>query len=98
MLRSRDVVAPPLNEIAYASRVGGGYDIRIFELRDARVNGTITDGIGSNESPAFAPNGRHIAFVSDRTGTPQIYTIARDGTRPAPDHQGRAQRYPNWSQ
>ncbi len=57
----------PLNEIAYASQAGGGYEIRIFSF-GTRESRAITDGIGSNESPAFAPNGRHIAFMSDRTG------------------------------
>ena len=40
---------------------------------------TITDGIGSNESPAFSPNGRHIAFTSTRAGKEQIFIIDRDG-------------------
>ena len=39
----------------------------------------LTFGEGSNESPAFAPNGRHIAFSSTRAGKRQIYTIARTG-------------------
>jgi TolB protein len=88
----------PLNEIAYASQAGGGYEIRIFSF-GTRESRAITDGIGSNESPAFAPNGRHLAFMSDRTGRPQIYTIARDGTdlRQITKQPG-GNRYPNWSQ
>ena len=86
----------PFNEIAYASQSGGGYDIRIYDFA-TRNTRTVTDGIGSNESPAFSPNGRHIAFTSTRAGKAQIFTIARDGN-------GRKQittlgenRYPNWS-
>ena len=88
---------PPLNQIAYASRSGGGYEIRLFDFNE-RTSTTITDGIGSNESPAFAPNGRHIAFVSDRSGTPQIYTIARDGRDLKQITKVGANRYPTWSQ
>jgi TolB protein len=88
---------PPLNEIAYASRSGGGYEIRLFDFNE-RVSRAITDGNGSNESPAFAPNGRHIAFVSDRSGTPQIYTIARDGTDLKQITKVGSNRYPTWSQ
>jgi TolB protein len=33
-----------------------------------------------NESPAFSPNGRHIAFTSTRSGTQQIWTMTRTGT------------------
>ncbi len=89
--------APPRNEIAYASRTGGGYEIRLFDF-GTRESTVITDGIGSNESPAFAPNGRHIAFVSDRTGTPQIYTIARDGRDLKQITKAGSNRYPTWSQ
>ena len=87
----------PLNEIAYTSRAGGGYEIRIFDF-NTRTSRSITDGIGSNESPAFAPNGRHLAFVSDRTGKPQVYTIARDGTNLRQITKGGSNKFPNWSQ
>ncbi len=86
-----------VNEIAYASRAGGGYQIRVFDVAK-RESRTITDGIGSNESPAFAPNGRHLAFMSDRTGRAQIYTIARDGSDLRQITKAGANKYPNWSQ
>jgi TolB protein len=86
----------PLNEIAYTSRAGGGYEIRIFDF-NTRTSRAITDGIGSNESPAFAPNGRHLAFVSDRTGRPQIYTIARDGTNLRQITKVGNNKFPDWS-
>jgi TolB protein len=87
----------PLNEIAYTSRAGGGYEIRIFDF-NTRTSRAITDGIGSNESPAFAPSGRHLAFVSDRSGRPQIYTIARDGTNLRQITKVGSNKFPNWSQ
>jgi TolB protein len=34
----------------------------------------------SNEDPAFSPDGRQILFVSDRTGTRQLFLINTDGT------------------
>jgi TolB protein len=87
----------PLNEIAYAAQSGGGYDIKVFSFA-TRESRTITDSIGTNESPAFAPNGRHLAFWSDRSGKPQIYTIARDGTDLKQITKSGSNRYPNWSQ
>lgn len=87
----------PFNEIAYTSQAGGGNQIRIFDFA-TRSTKTITDGIGSNESPAFSPNGRHIAFVSDRNGTEQIYTIDRDGQNLRQITRSGRNRYPNWSQ
>ena len=34
----------------------------------------------NNEDPAFAPDGRHVLFVSDRTGVKQLYLVNTDGT------------------
>jgi TolB protein len=68
----------PYNEIAYTARTGPGFDIKIYDVANATTK-TLTDGSGSNESPSFSPNGRHIAFMSTRAGKWQIFTIARDG-------------------
>jgi TolB protein len=87
----------PFNEIAYASRTGAGYDIRIFDFANNGTK-TVTDGIGSNESPAFSPNGRHIAFTSTRAGKEQIFVIDRDGKNLHQLTRTGMNRYPNWSQ
>lgn len=69
----------PFNEIAYASRGGGGNDIKVIDLA-TRERRQITFGEGSNESPAYAPNGRHLAFSSTRAGRlRQIFLIDRMG-------------------
>ena len=68
----------PFNEIAYSSRTGPGHDIKILEIATGVIR-QLTFGLGTNESPTFAPNGRHLAFTSNRTGEKQIFTIARDG-------------------
>ena len=87
----------PFNEIAYASRGGAGYDIKIFDFA-TRASKTITDGVGSNESPAFSPNGRHLAFTSTRAGKEQIFLIDRDGKNLRQVTRQGMNRYPNWSQ
>ncbi len=69
---------PPFNEIAYASKDGPGYDIKVLDLATSHVS-QLTFGEGTNESPAFAPNGRHIAFMSTRSGKAQVFTMAKDG-------------------
>ena len=73
------------------SRTGAGFDVKIYSFATGQTT-RITDGIGTNESPAFSPNGRHIAFVSTRNGKAQIFTIGRDGERPPADYARRQQR------
>jgi TolB protein len=86
----------PYNEIAYSARSGPGFDIRIFDVASGQTR-TITDGAGTNESPAFSPNGRHIAFSSSRLGKVHIFTIARDGRNLRQITRVGNNTYPNWS-
>jgi TolB protein len=68
----------PYNEIAYAARTGPGFDIKVLDLATGERR-QMTFGEGSNESPAYAANGRHLVFSSTRTGKRQLYTIDRTG-------------------
>jgi TolB protein len=86
----------PFNEIAYAARTGPGYDIKIYDVGSGESK-KITDGIGSNESPAFSPNGRHIAFVSTRSGKSEIFTVDRDGNNLRQITRDGNNKFPNWS-
>jgi TolB protein len=88
----------PFNEIAYASRTSpAGFDIKILDL--AKMQSTpITFGEGSNESPAYAPNGRHLVFMSTRGGgRQQLYTIGRDGRDLRQITRTGGNFMPNWS-
>lgn len=38
--------------------------------------------IGGNRSPSFSPDGRRIAFVSDRSGVPQVWMVPSEGGEP----------------
>jgi TolB protein len=86
----------PFNEIAYAAQSGPGYDIRIFDVATGQTR-TLTDGVGTNESPTFSPNGRHIAFISSRLGKMNIFTMARDGKGLRQITRNGTNTYPNWS-
>ena len=69
----------PYNEIAYSSRTGPGHDIKVVDLATNEVR-QLTFGLGTNESPSYSPNGRHLAFMSTRgSGRKQIWVIGRDG-------------------
>jgi len=89
----------PYNEIAYASRTSpGGFDIKIVNLDNMQIS-QVTFGQGSNESPAYAPNGRHLVFMSTRGGgRQQLYSVGRDGRDLRQLTKVGANFMPNWSQ
>ena len=87
----------PYNEIAFAARTGPGFDIKILSLADG-VTRQITFGEGTNESPAWSLNGRHLAFVSTRAGRSQIFTVDRDGRNVRQLTRDGNNFTPNWSQ
>jgi len=86
----------PYNEIAFAARTGPGYDIKVLTLATGETK-QITFGDGSNESPAWAPNGRHLAFTSTRAGREQIFTVDRDGKNVRQVTREGNNYAPNWS-
>ncbi len=42
----------------------------------------LTHGMAWDEQPRFSPDGRHIAFTSDRNGGDNIWVMDRDGSHP----------------
>jgi TolB protein len=58
----------------------------------------ITAGPGDNQGAAWAPNGRHLAFQSNRLGRWQVFAMALDGAPPLQVTQGAGESTsPSWS-
>ena len=87
----------PHNEIAFAARTGPGFDIKILGIASGETR-QITFGEGTNESPAWSPNGRHLAFSSTRAGRTQVFTVDRDGRNLRQITKDGNNTTPNWSQ
>jgi TolB protein len=87
----------PFNEIAFTSRTGPGFDLKVLNLASGETR-QITFGEGTNESPAWSPNGRHLAFMSTRAGRSQIFTVDRDGKNIRQLTKDGNNFTPNWSQ
>jgi TolB protein len=71
-------------------------DIKVLSLATREVR-QLTFGEGTNESPSWAPNGRHLAFMSTRSGKSQIFLIARDGKNLKQITKTGNNQYPDWS-
>ncbi len=87
----------PHNEIAFAARTGPGFDIKILGIASGETR-QITFGEGTNESPAWSPNGRHLAFSSTRAGRTQVFTVDRDGRNLRQITKDGNNTTPYWSQ
>jgi TolB protein len=87
----------PYNEIAFTARTGPGFDIKILNIGTGETR-QITFGEGTNESPAWSPNGRHLAFSSTRAGRLQIFTVDRDGRNLRQITREGNNQTPHWSQ
>ena len=86
----------PFNELAFVCRTGPGYDIKVFDFATDETR-QITFGEGSNESPAYSANGRHLAFTSTRAGRVQVFTVGRDGKNVRQVTKVGSNFTPDWS-
>jgi TolB protein len=58
----------------------------------------LTNSPARDHSPAWSPDGRQIAFVSERDGNPEIYVMNADGTEVTRLTKSPAQDlWPAWS-
>src|SRR3954469_1499539 len=55
-----------------------GFDIYVARVKGGRVRRLTTD-VGNDTQPAWSPNGKRIAFTSDRTGNQDVYTMRSGG-------------------
>jgi TolB protein len=95
--------APDGRTLAFARSDESGTDIFTANVVDRCCAQRLTVGrYADNLSPTFSPDGRRIAFVSTRSGPPQIYVMAANGTDQellAPFDYGAtgASNAPEWS-
>jgi TolB protein len=69
-----------------STRAGGDMDIHAMDGDGTHVR-RLTDATGYDYAPGWSPDGRRIAFMSDRSGTAEIHLMRADGS-----HQRRFSR------
>lgn len=85
-----------VSEIAYASRIEGAvFDVVVQDLLTNQIR-QLTSQRGLNESPSWAPNGRHLVFTSTRTGDSQLFTVNRDSSKLRQITFEGSSRTPGW--
>jgi Tol biopolymer transport system component len=67
-------------EFVVANYTGRGWTIFRMDVSQAKPT-ALTDEQSNNQEPVWSPDGMRIAFVSDRDGHPEIYTMQPDGSR-----------------
>lgn len=78
---SSPAISPDGRRLVYSSRKDTQIDSDLF-LADIDGTGArnLTNNPGIDTSPTWSPSGQQIAFISDRSGTPQLWMMGADGT------------------
>jgi TolB protein len=82
--------APDGKTLVYSHGLDAGYGVESVDISRMCCAHILThDGrFADNVSPTYSPDGQRIAYVSNRTGVPEIYVMDDDGT-------GRTQLVPS---
>ena len=73
--------SPDGKTLVFSRAIEEGTDVYAFNLKDNCCLQRLTVGrYSDNLSPTYSPDGQRIAFVSTRSGLPQLYVMASDGT------------------
>ena len=88
--------SPKGDTIVYTARAGG-HDLWAVNADGSNAR-RLTAGPGSNQGATWAPNGRHLAFQSNRLGAWKIFAMLADGSEQARVTRGPGEyTSPSWS-
>lgn len=82
--------------IVYCSVTGEDRDIWIIDA-DGQNQRQLTANSRINNQPSVSPDGRHIFFLSDRTGGPHIWRMDLDGSNQTQVTNGNGEQNPSCS-
>jgi Tol biopolymer transport system component len=60
----------------------GGDDVYVMRANGSRQERLTVNGLPTDSGPVFSPNGKEIAFQTNRDGNFEIYTMQADGKTP----------------
>ena len=84
--------------IAFVSQVGRGKEIFVMDYDGERIK-RLTNNGSLNLNPAWSPDGSEIAFLSYRTGRPELVILSSSGDlrKAYPQQKGELNLAPEWS-
>ena len=89
--------SPNDKEIAYSASPNGDADIWVSDINGSLAR-RLTSFRGPDVSPTYNPRtGQQIAWISGRTGLPQLYTMEADGSAVTRLTDGGYATSPSWS-
>ena len=74
--------APGGSVIAASVDMGGQSDLVLIDPKTGQIKKQLTDTAWDEVSATWSPDGARIAFVSNKTGNPQIYVVSAGGGEP----------------
>ncbi len=74
----------------------GSSDIYLMDIASKQWVQLTHDG-GHNDSPSWSPDNRHIVFQSNRSGSPEIWSMLADGSKVQQLTFSGRNSQPNWS-
>lgn len=86
------------DQIVHESWTGSRTSLAVRRLESGHSKGLVAGIENSTETtPVVSPDGRHIAFSSDRTGTRHIWLMDSDGSNPRQLTSGSGEDQPAWA-
>ena len=83
----------PEGRVVYAARLKGNHDIYIMD-QDESNQEQLTGDAHDDMWPSVSPNGRYVVFMSNRTGSNQIWRMNLDGSNLKQLTKGSDERWP----
>jgi Tol biopolymer transport system component len=82
----------------WSNKVLENSNIYLLDIESGKAHPLLTDGIKGNIHPTWSPDGKQIAFVSNRSGAPELWVVNVDGSNLRQlTSAGESVRYPFWS-
>ncbi|MCE9563861.1 MAG: hypothetical protein K8U57_17605 [Planctomycetes bacterium] len=95
VLPTGTTITPPRLLVVSSKKTGNG-DVYTVEPETGETK-NLTDHKAEDTEPVWSPDGKRIAFVSDREGTPEIWAMNADGTDVKQITKSSAVTNPRWS-